>query len=157
MAIPPIYDYAERFAEGLAYTPDGYIDKTGKLVIPAKGQVTNFYSGQIFSEGIAFVRISSNPFCKSDYGYLFPTGGVDCLRDGENVINIENAQPYSNSRAGIKVNGKWGFMNEKRQIVIEPKYDEVQPFLKGTDLTSVKLGAVIKCIDKQGHEISPKF
>lgn len=54
-AVPPIYDYAEDFSEGLALVvianKYGYIDKTGSEVIPVESN--DAYS---FSEGLALVR-----------------------------------------------------------------------------------------------------
>jgi hypothetical protein len=154
MVINPQFLRAEKFSEGLAYTNNGYVDKNGKIVIPPEVNGIRYSFGKEFSEGFAFVRINDQQTWKTNYGLLKQTGRISMPNDSKGqIINIEDATSFSNSIAAVKINGKWGFINEKEQIVIEPKYDEVSPFI--ADLTTVKVGSNVLCIDKQGQEIKP--
>ncbi|WP_291950599.1 WG repeat-containing protein, partial [Campylobacter sp.] len=54
------------------------------------------------------------------------------------------------------INKKWGFINKKGEIVIEPKFDEVWSFSEG--LVRVKLNGKYGFIDKSGKFIiEPRF
>lgn len=50
---------------------------------------------------------------------------------------------FSNGYTAVKIEDKWGFVNEKGEIKIEPQFDDAQPF-------SIGLGAV-KVDDKWGY------
>ncbi len=55
--------------------------------------------------------------------------------------------------AAVKKDGKWGFIDKKRNLVIPPKYDDVHRFSEG--LASVKIGSKWGCIDPQGNMVIP--
>jgi len=44
---------------------------------------------------------------------------------------------------------KWGFIDKKGKIVINPQFEEAKPFSE--DLTSVKIGGKWGYIDKKGQ------
>jgi hypothetical protein len=102
----------------------GFIDKTGKIVIPA------IYSdARSFQEGLAAVALNHR-----DYGFID--------KDGKVVIplNYAHAWPFSEGLAGVQekgmkdagaFGGKWGFMDKSGKFVIPPKYDSVGPFSEG--------------------------
>jgi hypothetical protein len=57
-----------------------------------------------------------------------------------------------------KVSRKWGYINSKGEILINPKYDEVTDFYTARDLAGVKLGRKWGLIDKKGTMIvKPQF
>ena len=66
----------------------GYIDRAGKVVIPAQ-----FAEGREFSDGIAAVKIQGN------WGYIDRTGKV--------VIPVQfaGAQDFANELAAVKIQG----------------------------------------------------
>jgi hypothetical protein len=56
----------------------------------------------------------------------------------------------------ISQNGKWGFIDEKGKIVINPQFDDVSSFSEG--LSGVKIGDKWGFIDKKGKiVINPQF
>ena len=67
MGSRPQYDFAERFSDGLAAVKVGgrfgYIDKTGRVVIPLQ-----FDSAGEFSDGVAEVEVGG------EFGYINTSG-----------------------------------------------------------------------------------
>lgn len=102
---PPIYINAIPFFEGLAGVMPrngkgfGFIDRSGKMVIPAKyqqiqGSIDNPLSPS-FSDGLAAVAIDSK------WGFIDKTG--------KTIIPLlyEAAQPFINGRAQVVYQGRW--------------------------------------------------
>lgn len=87
---------------------EGFIDKTGKPVIPAKYDWV-----QEFSEGLARVR---------QYGKY---GFIDKI--GIEVIppQFDNANACGEDLVGVEKDGKWGFINPKGEIIIDYQFDSV--------------------------------
>ncbi|MHB1000842.1 MAG: WG repeat-containing protein [Armatimonadota bacterium] len=44
---------------------------------------------------------------------------------------FEDAYPFTEDLAAVKIKGKWGFINPGGKIVIEPTFDDVKPFQCG--------------------------
>jgi hypothetical protein len=145
LKIPFLYDFVSKdFSEGLACVKKdrkyGYIDKTGKVVIPIK-----FYKAWSFNKG--FARVID--FYKERY-YI--------NKKGERItgINIEDFNDFSEGYAAVKINGKWGFINKSGKIVIKPQYKEVRGFSEG--LTGVMTEKGWGFINKNGKiVIEPKY
>ena len=56
----------------------------------------------------------------------------------------------------IEQNGKWGYINSKKKVVIPPKFDDAYDFLQG--LARVKMDNKYGFIDKTGKVIiKPQF
>jgi WG containing repeat len=53
--------------------------------------------------------------------------------------------------AGVKVQGKWGFVDTSGQMVVAPQFDECGGFTNG--LVEVKVGKKFGYIDKTGKYI----
>jgi len=91
--IPPTYDRAEGFFEGMAAVmldgKWGYIDWTGEMVIPP-----TFEWAMYFSEGMAPVKIGGK------WGYI--------NREGDVVIEplYSLANDFTDGRAEVEMNGK---------------------------------------------------
>ena len=161
--VPCIYDYVGPFSEGLAVVTlndkCGYIDKTGKEVVPCKydSLVTHSYEGE-FSEGLAMVALNGK------YGYIDMTGKevIPCQYD--------RAKDFSEGLAAVEQNGKWGYIDKTGK--------EVVPFFHSMDYGTYTLGYyfykaysfsdglamvvapmpdgdMISYIDKTGREIVP--
>lgn len=128
----------------------GYIDKTGKVVIPPQ-----FENTMGFSEGLAATKLNGK------YGYIDTTGkwviepkfdftykfseGLAMVRIGKKFAWIDRsgkiviepqdfedtAVGFSEGRTAVKINGKWGYIDTTGKIVIEPKYKKATRFLGG--------------------------
>ena len=114
----------------------GFIDKTGKEVIPFKYQ-----HAKDFSEGLARVQLNNK------WGYIDKTG--------KEVISFKYADVgiFSEGLAAVQLNDKWGFIDKSGKEVIPFKYDLVWYFSEGT--AGVKLNGKWGFIDKTGAAIVP--
>lgn len=163
------------FCEGLAWveTSDGFgfIDKTGKVVIPGK------YDDVLdFSEGLAAVQKNEKwgfidktgkevISCQYDFVSSFYEGLALAVVDGskggyidktgKEVIPFQyaGAKPFSEGLAAVEVNGKWGFIGKTGEEVIPCKYDDVSYFSDG--LAAVAQDEKWGYIDKAGKEVIP--
>lgn len=110
MVIPPRFHQARDFSEGLAYVIGdefrGFIDLQGKPVIK-----TDNNSTRDFHEGLAAVSSESGR-----WGY------VD--RSGKLVIQAQYgfADDFSEGLAGVVVGEKFGFINQKGEMIIPPRF-----------------------------------
>lgn len=62
----------------------------------------------------------------------------------------EDCQPFFDGLAAVKRNKKWGFINSKRELVIDCKYDEVRSFSE--NMACVKKYGSWGAIDMHGNE-----
>jgi len=60
----------------------------------------------------------------------------------------DNIRYFSEGLAGVQINNKWGFINKKGEIIVEPKYDKVFNFERG--LALVKINGKLGTINKSG-------
>lgn len=144
-AIAPMFDKAYPFHEGLAKVKmdglDGYIDKTGKMVVEPQ-----FFFSRDFSNGLAvyaqgeeaedwFVYLVSDLDLDSDIDEYIVISGYFELRKHEDLyynkqgriaftLPYDTVYPFSDGLAAVSVNGKWGFINTKGEMVIAPQFDE---------------------------------
>jgi serine/threonine protein kinase len=112
----------------------GFIDKTGREVIPLK-----YDAASSFSDELAMVML--NEKC----------GFID--KKGKEIIPLkyDDARDFSEELACVKLNGEWGFIDKKGKEVISFKYDEPNDFSEG--LASMKLNGEFGFIDKNGKEV----
>lgn len=117
----------------------GFIDKTGKEVIPF------IYDGaEYFSNGLAAVLKDGK--C----GYVDKTGKV--------VIPLiyDAAESFSDGLARVRKDKKWYFIDKKGKTIIGPlNYDKVYDFKDGFAKVSVGVMEGVGLIDKTGKEIVP--
>jgi len=108
MVIPPRFQDARPFSEGLAYVNGtefrGFIDLQGKPVFKTDGKARDFH------EGLAAV------------GPPGPWGYID--RSGKMVIPKQYpfADDFSEGLAGVVVGNKFGFINRNGEMVIPPRF-----------------------------------
>lgn len=143
--INPEYDRAEAFSESMAvvrkYGKYGYIDVSGRLVIPVKYQ-----DAGSFSAGLA-------PVCLyGKYGY------VD--KSGEMVVPFKYsyAFPFSEGLAAVELNGKVAYIGPDGKTVIPYMLDSGKPFKDG--IAEVTVDGQTKYMDKVGNifdEVSEAF
>lgn len=134
-SIPPRYDHAGDFSEGLARVNKGasnwnrgyitggrwgYVDRAGKVVIP----ITLHGAGD-FSEGLA-------PAAE----YFQRWGYID--RSGAWVIQpqFESAKPFSDGLARVRKNGKVVFIDRDGNVAVTPMYEPMYDFAEGFAVVS---------------------
>src|SRR6266550_1362854 len=149
----------------------GFIDKTGKLVI--KPQFDETYG---FSEGLGRVVVNHKWGLIGRNGewvveptfrgaYWFSEGFASVILENDQRVFIDHtgrvASPsqyeytdswFQEGLTPVKAGTKWGYINTKWQIVIEPRFDYVaQTFSDG--VASVRVGDRWGVIDKTGKFI----
>lgn len=130
----------------------GYIDKTGKLLIPPQ-----FFGAQDFSEGLAAVRIEETR--DSKFGYID--------RSGQMVIapRFHQARPFSQGLAAVETSARvvgnqvvdiaWGFIDKAGVLRIPDNYAFAGNFSEGLARVAVKLGVSMGFVDQAGKMIIP--
>jgi uncharacterized caspase-like protein len=151
--VPLKYDGAVSFSEGLAMVrmgefrnsnwKYGFIDKTGKEVIPLK-----YFTASSFSYGLALVCLIDKCFIIDKTENIKKN-----LKDGFRNCGINNLP--SEGVFGFEEVARCGYINGYGEVVIPPKYWEVESFSEG--LAVVKnlesRGWKYGYIDKTGKEI----
>lgn len=145
-SLPDVYSVG-MFSEGMARFSNlegkyGFIDNKGKQIIPAKYD----YVGN-FREGMAIAKTTD----KNGTALL---GFID--KEGKEVIKLSDKftdlKDFSEGKAAIEQDGKWGFINTKGEIVIKANnYDDVTNFYGG--YASYKDGQEWGLIDEKGEKI----
>ncbi len=118
--VPPVYDSALPFSEGLApVVINGkwaYLDPAGRVRIPPR-----FTSAGKFSGGLAGVR-DAEGWCFVD------PNGKTVLRDSKwDAVGL-----FSEDLAVFLQGEKWGYLDRKGDVVIAPKFDGVSVFKTGS-------------------------
>lgn len=110
-----------------------YIDKTGRVITPAR-----FDGARDFSGGLAPVRIGEL------WGFIDKTGAI--------VIapQFEDAEPFSSGLARIQEHGLYGFVDNTGAIRIPPKFKGAQNFSDGLAVVGDG-GEKVWYIDRKGR------
>lgn len=182
VVIPPIYQAAHMFSEGLAAVKDsltdgyGYIDTGGKIVINYQfDDATNFRNNQaivllansgygtIDKQGKYIINPQFSLMIADEDKYIIRLqDGASygyCDTKGKIIINpqFEDCSSFGDSKlAAAKMNKKYGYIDETGKIVINPQFDFAFPFQGECAIvvTNNKVGTV----DKEGHYvINPQF
>ena len=90
----------------------GYIDPTGKFIIPPK-----YTDAGIFSEGFAPAKINGK------WGFI-NSGGNFFIQPKFEDIYIG----FCNGLAPVKQNGLWGYIDRDGTMIIEPQFDDADVF-----------------------------
>jgi WG repeat protein/PKD domain-containing protein len=119
--------------------PYGYIDKSGKIVIPAK-----FGYAAEFHEGLALV---AKDFRRTGWGYID--------QQGEYVIEpkFSDGGDFQEGLANIRLDGKWGYIDRAGRLVIAPQFQQASHFSEG--YASIMLNEKFGYIDKSGNIVIP--
>lgn len=143
--IDPEYERAYAFSESMAVVRKdgkyGYIDVSGRMVIPAKYS----YAGA-FSSGLA-------PVCLyGKYGYV--------NKQGEMAVpfKFSNASPFSEGLAIVELKGKVSYITPDGKTIIPYMLDSGKPFKDG--IAEVIVNGQTKYMDKVGkiyNEVSEAF
>jgi WG containing repeat len=173
VAVEPKFDVAWQFSEGLAAVNFGakwqkggisrpvkeggkwgFIDKTGRLVIPAQYESVD-YRG--FSDGLAQVSINHR------FGYIDTSGKVVFVLEYESEDRkrwIASAGPFAEGLAAVSTSGYEGpfsgFVDKTGKFAIAPTYDTAASFAEG--LAVVTLDGKSGYVDRNGlTAIPPRF
>ena len=148
-ALIPPYLCFFTFSEGLARVylggeefNEGYIDITGKEVIP-----THFEDTSDFSEGYAYVKTKDG-----EHVFIDKTGQVVL----DLAFRIGSYHYFSEGLVSVKINQKYGFADKAGTLVIEPEFDTVGRFNQA--LAPASVDGKYGYIDKSGNwVIEPRF
>ena len=174
--IPFQFNRAYGFSEGLAPVMDenekyGYINANGKFVIPPRYSYAGTFSngntivldngknyvidknGNKISEAYSDMDFLSDKYIAYKQGSLY--GVKDLSGKVVKAPFFSDFFGYSEGMAGVKVQGKWGFMDENFNLAIKPKYTEklVYSFFNG--YARFRQNGKVGLIDKSGNEILP--
>lgn len=122
----------------------GYIDSSGKVVIPPTLPGGDNFGGE-FHEGLVAVQEEAG------YRYMDRSGAVVFRTDARLAFD------FSEGLAAASRNfGYWGFLDRMGRFVIAPEYDSVDSFSEGLARVSVSRQAgSTGYIDKQGRIAIP--
>lgn len=130
-----------------AYTNSrwGFIDRTGKVVVPAR-----YSRATEFSDGLAAVKTGGTHAAGGKWGYIDRTGAEVV------APRFDWARPFQNGYAGVRVGEKWGFIDRAGKVVVEPRFTAVERFSGG--LVAVEEGGVWGYIGPDGgYRLRPQF
>jgi hypothetical protein len=101
---------------------------------------------------------STLPKLLPDCGGIFGLCGFVDSRTRVEVIprRFEQVVIFGEGLAGVRINGRWGFIDEAGAVVIAPRFDLVGTFYQG--LAEVLVGNKVGVIDRQGNIVlAPQF
>lgn len=127
----------------------GFINKTGKLIIPAVyNDAFDFFNGLAVARGSSgdYGMIDTNgiekiPFVYKNManlheGFIWVNNGNETgflNKQGKVVIpfQYQAARSFSNGLAAVKINNYWGFINPAGMLIIPAVYNDIEPFVNG--------------------------
>ena len=132
----------------------GYMNQVGELVI-----LPQFDRAEKFSEGFAPVKVNKK------WGFINLKGQISISPQydmvGESISPYDEkpdgndyndySSSFSEGLAGVKLKGKWGFINQSGELVIPYKFDKVQKFSGG--VATVRVGDLWGVINPEGKWI----
>ena len=149
------YNVVGPFSEGLAKVSWGkkwgFIDSTGKEVVPLKYDLVGD-----FSEGLAWVGVGTKSG-EREFGYIDRTGkevipiSLSATRDfTEGTIIVSKVVSVETDEGLVEV-GKLGLMNKSGEMVTPFIYDNLYKFSDG--LARARIGDQWRYIDNEGNEV----
>lgn len=177
ITIPLIYTSASEFTNGLAMvgqkSKTGFIDKSGKVVIPLIFNSIWDFSGRNFTAAQkenkwGVIDRSGKVVIPFEYDEITPSfndkktmtarkdkksGHLD-LTTGQFKIdlNFEKVWDFREGLAAVSINKKWGFINDKKELIIPLIFDEVTSFYN--EISAVKIENSWDYINKKGKFIT---
>lgn len=141
--------YLGDFSEGFAYIElEDSTNKRGKFIINTDGDIIcKAYSAlQEFHDG--YLAVEPFGFINTKGEYLDIMDILD--------IDVRASERFTEGMAPIKNDhGKWGYIDNKFNLVIKPKYDYVSAFREG--LALVRAGSKWSYINKTGKTVIKSF
>jgi WG containing repeat len=115
----------------------GYIDRTGKIVVPAKFDRID----ENFSEGLAAVSIGNK------WGYIDSMGKVVI------PLKFDRTLSFDEGLGAVEIREKWGYVNRTGQIVIPAQFKIPGKFENGFASVNIDDGSTWVTIDKTGKVV----
>lgn len=146
-----IFQQARPFSQGIgAVQIDGrigFIDTEGNFLInPAYRAAGTFNNKRCFVRSLDYRR----------YHYIDEKGNELPMPAGIDSFNEISEGDFSNERALIRFDGKYGFIDTEGNLVIQNIYTEARPFSE--NLAAVQIAERWGFVDKNGEiAISPQF
>ena len=154
-----VYSFSEGLAAVRIDEKWGFIDRTGKFIIPPQFVNIPMYSG--FREGLAPVRTWDKIKCKYGYGFIDRTGKF--------IIEpkFQDARVFAEGLAAVSIiednQLKWGYIDRRGKSVIQPQFVEttfgVQDFHEGLASVNIpdpeSVNGKSGYIDRTGNFIIP--
>ena len=131
-----IYDFYDGMAQIKLNGKYGFIDSTGKEIVPPIYTYTPIY----FSEGLAYVQQDKK------YGFVDRTGKIIVPPTYDFAANFQEGL------ASVKQNGLAGFIDKKGTVVIPLRYQTAGDFQGGVAMVIDASGRTYH-IDKNGNEV----
>lgn len=124
----------------------GFIDGCGQVVIqPA------FDMALPFSEGLAAVAVVTDGTAGREFTWRFVQASGDVAFPQS--FTGTRIGTFREGRAPILINGKWGYINNNGQFVIQPQYDTADDFSEG--LAAYQTGRLYGVVDRDGAVVLP--
>ena len=151
LSLPPI---AQNLADRLFPTDDGYIDRTGKIIIRLP---TGSGNGGAFSEGLATITFKSGLIGYIDRSgkIVIPPKFMDSQElDGAEIFS-EGLAAFTSSSVDTQGRDLFGYINKLGKIAIPAKFTKVGKFHDGRALIEINTGDFVRFafINKQGKII----
>jgi hypothetical protein len=93
-------------------------------------------------------------YCRPFYSGMAKVGKIYFINlKGEKLktkLRISDARQYSDGLVGVKISGKWGYMNAVGELVVPAKYKKITDFKNGYALVLTNKGTFV--IDNKGNE-----
>lgn len=148
VVIPPITDATrgQPFKQGRAAvhigSKVGFIDRSGKLVIPARFDQAGF--GGFSENGLIPVRVGD------EWGY------IDTEGEWAIPARFEAAHGFNDDGlAGVKFGGKWGKIDGQGNPVIAARYDNLGGVFSANGLLPAKIGHRWGYVNREGELVIP--
>ena len=135
----------------------GFIDKTGREIIPFIYTMTCLFSFDTFHNGLACV-IKDHQCCLID-----KTGQevISCIYDdilvlGDTISDIYDQFIYYKGYVKVKKDGKWGLLDDEDNEILKPVfYDEIEVIkILSDDYVKINLDGRETIVNKNGKIIS---
>ncbi|MDD5585129.1 MAG: WG repeat-containing protein, partial [Candidatus Omnitrophica bacterium] len=147
----------------------GFIDITGTMKIDVDTAGFNIYPSHSFSgsddedfietrggRNVSFYSFIEPVIAATSKKPPFKWGYVDSTGRFAIEPKYDEAKPFSEGLAAVKVNQQWGYIDMTGKLAIEPRYDDAEPFSDGRAL--VKENGKYGYLDPSGAvAIEPRF
>jgi len=146
----------------------GYIDHKGKIIIQPQ-----YIWAEDFWHGLGIVYACGHYLSIDASGTLHPLrialpGELETQKQGDKVgfvdergqfkikLAFDDALPFSEGMAAVKIGVKWGFVDTEGKLVIDAKFENAYYFTEGVAIAELQtLGQVL--IDKSGKVLASDF
>jgi hypothetical protein len=146
-----VFQQTRPFSEGIGAVQIegriGFINQDGEFIInPAYRAAGTFFNKRCFVRSLDYRR----------YFYIDDKGNELPMPAGIDSFNEISEGDFSDERALIRFDGKYGFIDTEGNLIIQHIYTEAKPFSE--NLAAVQIAERWGFVDKNGEiEITPQF